>query len=68
MPARTHGRLGAVPLEGEKPWSFWCWQGKGLCPTACDMVGAAGWCPNRDFDFVAAQLLSPSHREGQFTP
>lgn len=53
-----------VLLEGEKPWSFWCWQGKGLCQTLCDMVAAAAWCPNRDLDFLAAHLLSPRHREG----
>lgn len=48
MVARIH-RLGVLLLEGEKLWSFWCWQGKGLCQTICDMVAAAGWCPNRIF-------------------
>lgn len=68
MGARTHRPQGVALLEGEKPQSFWCWQGKGLCQTICDMVAAVGWCPNRDLYVLAAHLFSPSHREGQFTP
>lgn len=56
--ARTHRLRGVVLLEGENLWGFWCWQGKGLCQNICDMVAAAGWCPNRIF--LGAHLFSPA--------